>query len=344
MTSAFCIPGKLFSGNPAAVVLLTGASRAPAPPSTDSAYPSSSPSPWPPAAWMQALATELTFPATACVRAREDGQWGVRWFNPAIELPMCGHGSLAVAHTLFTSGAVPPLQRVLHLRAESSGAVVEAHLLPPSPEDPRPHAATVRLVMPGDPPADVSPEEATELRPLLLRALGLPAADLGSPEPLVRVARSRLDMVVHLAPAAFEALQPDFAKIAAIPGARILTVTTRGGKAAEGAQRGGLNAALNGHPTSAYDIVSRCFQPRNGVPEDPVCGAAHCQLASFWMSRAVGAEPVEGARIEALQASPRGGRLVLQQALDIDGRILLEGTCAARIVGHLSQPAPAASS
>ena len=33
---------------------------------------------------------------------------------------------------------------------------------------------------------------------------------------------------------------------------------------------------------SAYDFVSRMFAPSIGIDEDPVTGAAHCQLAPYW--------------------------------------------------------------
>ena len=31
-----------------------------------------------------------------------------------------------------------------------------------------------------------------------------------------------------------------------------------------------------------HDFVSRVFAPNAGLPEDPVTGSAHCQLAPFW--------------------------------------------------------------
>lgn len=51
------------------------------------------------------------------------------------------------------------------------------------------------------------------------------------------------------------------------------------------------------------DCVSRSFAPKVGVPEDPVCGSAHCQIADYW-SKELGKT-----RIHAYQASKRGGHL-----------------------------------
>lgn len=53
--------------------------------------------------WMAALAAELAAPATAFLHPIGGG-WGLRWFAPAREIPLCGHGSLAAAHALWDLG------------------------------------------------------------------------------------------------------------------------------------------------------------------------------------------------------------------------------------------------
>lgn len=54
---------------------------------------------------------------------------------------------------------------------------------------------------------------------------------------------------------------------------------------------------------SQYDIISRFFAPRIGIPEDPVTGSAHCALAPYW------AEKLQKDSFFAYQASARGGEL-----------------------------------
>ncbi len=66
-----------------------------------------------------------------------------------------------------------------------------------------------------------------------------------------------------------------------------------------------------------FDCVSRSFCPKVAVPEDPVCGSAHCQIADYW-SRALGKK-----EIEAYQASRRGG--VLRCEMKGNGRISISG-------------------
>lgn len=64
------------------------------------------------------------------------------------------------------------------------------------------------------------------------------------------------------------------------------------------------------------DFVSRYFVPNVGVPEDPVTGSAHCELAHYWK------DELEKTSFTAYQASRRGGRLELQIMED---RLLIRG-------------------
>jgi PhzF family phenazine biosynthesis protein len=57
---------------------------------------------WPEASWMQALARENAAGATAFLVSGESaGQLAMRWFTPWVEVPLCGHATLAAAHALF---------------------------------------------------------------------------------------------------------------------------------------------------------------------------------------------------------------------------------------------------
>src|SRR3954463_14626593 len=72
---------RLFSGNPAAVVLLKE---------------------WLPDATLQGVAAENNLAETAFVVAREDTSL-LRWFTPTVEVDLCGHATLAAGHVLFNS-------------------------------------------------------------------------------------------------------------------------------------------------------------------------------------------------------------------------------------------------
>ena len=50
---------------------------------------------------MQAIAAENNLAETAFIVAKSPGVWDLRWFTPALEVPLCGHATLASAHALF---------------------------------------------------------------------------------------------------------------------------------------------------------------------------------------------------------------------------------------------------
>jgi PhzF family phenazine biosynthesis protein len=77
----------------------------------------------------------------------------------------------------------------------------------------------------------------------------------------------------------------------------------------------------------AYDFVSRFFSIDHGIPEDPVCGSAHCLLTPFWAKRLGKTE------LRAYQASARGGDLL---CTDEGGRVILSGPCALYMRGEIN--------
>jgi PhzF family phenazine biosynthesis protein len=63
---------------------------------------------WPQAARMQALAAENNQAETAfLVRTDDAARYGLRWFTPALEVPLCGHATLASAHALLAEIGAP---------------------------------------------------------------------------------------------------------------------------------------------------------------------------------------------------------------------------------------------
>jgi PhzF family phenazine biosynthesis protein len=75
---------KPFRGNPAAVCVLPAAGEE---------------------KWMQQVAQEMNLSETAYLYPQEDG-FNLRWFTPTVEVPLCGHATLASAHVLWEEGHV----------------------------------------------------------------------------------------------------------------------------------------------------------------------------------------------------------------------------------------------
>ncbi|MBN1937722.1 MAG: PhzF family phenazine biosynthesis protein [Anaerolineae bacterium] len=161
-----------FSGNPAAVCLLD------APPD---------------AAWMQAVAAEMNLSETAFLLPQDDG-FNLRWFTPAVEVSLCGHATLASAHTLFETGALKPDQQAhFHTR---SGLLTARRV-----DDQIELDFPARLDSPADPPDG------------LLDALGLSAVRY--------VGQSRSSYLIEVDSAQIvRGLAPDFS--------RLKTVSARG--------------------------------------------------------------------------------------------------------------------
>jgi len=222
---------EAFAGNPAAVCLLDDTE----PPGAD---------------WMQAVAAEMRHSETAFVRRRGGpaalpGEWDLRWFTPRTEVDLCGHATLAAAHTLWTEGFADPDAGPLRFHTRSG--VLSA----------RPVVGRIQLDFPALPGTPVDPRAEPGLHGAVAIALGA--------EPLA-ITRNSHDLLVELVDArTVRGLDPDPDAIAAIEA------------------RGVVATATSDDP--AFDFVSRFFAPRQGIDEDPVTGSAHCALAPYWAPR-----------------------------------------------------------
>jgi PhzF family phenazine biosynthesis protein len=81
---------KMFSGNPAAVVILEQQAEA---------------------GWMQAVAREMNLSETAFVHPQQGG-YHLQWFTPQVEVDLCGHATLAAAHSLWQIEQVKPAETI----------------------------------------------------------------------------------------------------------------------------------------------------------------------------------------------------------------------------------------
>lgn len=54
-----------------------------------------------PDAELQAIAAENNVAETAYIVQSGEDSWRLRWFTPAVEVPLCGHATLASAHVLY---------------------------------------------------------------------------------------------------------------------------------------------------------------------------------------------------------------------------------------------------
>ena len=87
---------QIFKGNPAAVCILEEVM---------------------PDEWMRQLAAEMNLSETAFL-LREGSQWRLRWFTPKVEVPLCGHGTLASSHVLYET-RLASREEILHFQTRS---------------------------------------------------------------------------------------------------------------------------------------------------------------------------------------------------------------------------------
>lgn len=165
---------RAFAGNPAAVCPLDD---------------------WLPDAVLQSIALENNLSETAfIVRQGADG-YGLRWFTPAVEVPLCGHATLASAYLILTR-LEPERDRVGFETLSGRLEVVR-------------DGALLTMDLPADPP---QPADAPDL---LRQALGkAPTA----------VLKGRYWMAVYDREADVRDLMPDIGAIARVePGNVIIT-------------------------------------------------------------------------------------------------------------------------
>ncbi len=240
---------EVFRGNPAAVCLLHAQM-------SDT--------------WMQALGAEMNLSETAFILPRPGGEFSLRWFTPAVEVPLCGHATLASAHVLFeqasANGGGDRRSKAAPLVFHTLSGKLTA----------RPEGDWICLDFPAQPSAPCAPQ------PGLADALGAQ---------IVSAHRSKMGWLVELASAeVVRALAPDFGRLLSGKLGEII-VTAAGTGSGEG----------SAGPGDACDFVSRFFAPALGINEDPVTGSAHCVLAPFWAQR-LGKNEMVGH-----QVSQRGG-------------------------------------
>ena len=221
--------GQVFGGNPAAVVPVDA---------------------WPSASLMRRIAAEHNLSETVFVGPpSEGGDRRLRWFTPAVEVPLCGHATLAAAHVLWNH-----LDEVVErLTFESlSGPLTVWHE--------KQHEDDL-IVM--DFPA--RPLEPWSLDEQIVAALGPCPAEMYRTKERIGVGDDAhpLYVAVYESKRDVHELAPDMKKLAAIEAHGVVATA----------------------PGASHDFVSRFFAPRAGVDEDPVTGSAHCALAPYWAQR-----------------------------------------------------------
>ncbi|MCB4806677.1 PhzF family phenazine biosynthesis protein [Tamlana sp. 62-3] len=73
-------------------------------------------------AWMQNMAMEMNLSETAFVFPKND-YFEIKYYTPTVEIPLCGHATLASAHIMYSVGLVPT-DRPIHFKAKGGDLVI----------------------------------------------------------------------------------------------------------------------------------------------------------------------------------------------------------------------------
>lgn len=192
---------------------------------------------------MARIAGEMNLSETAFVYEPGDGgARRLRWFTPAVEVPLCGHATLASAHVLLRElGVEGPA------RFQSLSGPLTVH----------DEGGRLRMDFPANPPVEgVMPDGLAE-------ALGLGATAAGD---AFFTTSGKVALVVVVSEDDVLAARPDFGALGrvALPGGVMGVAVTAPGDDPD------------------VDFVSRFFAPWVGVDEDPVTGVAHTTLTPYW--------------------------------------------------------------
>ena len=244
----------MFSGNPAAVVLLDE---------------------WLPDKILTSIAAENNLAETAYVVTRGD-VLPLRWFTPTVEVDLCGHATLASAHVIFKY--VLPAANSVTFSTRSGNLIV---------------TRDGELLSMDFPARTGKPLPITDA---LVAALGIRPTEVYLARDLHAAFKSESQI---------RDFQPDFQHIASVD----------------------AFAVIISAPGDAVDYVYRFFAPRQGIPEDPATGSAHCTLVPYWTDRLGKIE------LTARQLSARGGEVHCRLRGD---RVLIAGHTVEYLRGEIT--------
>jgi trans-2,3-dihydro-3-hydroxyanthranilate isomerase len=213
---------------------------------------------------MQAIAREMNLSETAFILppTARTADLQIRWFTPAVEVPLCGHATIASFHALAEEGMYGMKRPgIYHFRLQTksgilgitvekkfSGTIIEFQL--PIPRF-RPHK---------------------KVPPAVLKGLRIRPGDVESRLPFVSASYLYLPLKKL---STVRSLDPDYAKVLAVSKA---TRTL------------GLCALCLETVEQSSAVHSRFFAPAAGIAEDPVTGSANGPLGVYLYKYAIPAD------------------------------------------------------
>ncbi|NXV01893.1 PBLD protein, partial [Cettia cetti] len=253
----------------------------------------------------QKIATEMNLSETAFIRKLKPGDdftksscFGLRWFTPANEVPLCGHATLASAAVLF------------HVQKNTNSVLTFVTLS----GELKARQVKDRIVL--DLPLYTAYPQVSQN--FIHDRLSMTAAVGDMIVQDVRYSPDTKKLLVRLSDTYERSVLEDL-KVSA----QHFLSAEKTGKVK------GLILTVKGNSSGkGHDFYSRYFAPWYGVLEDPVTGSAHAVLSSYW------SEQLGKKEMLAFQCSRRGGELEI--SVRTDGRVDIAGRTAVVLKGTLT--------
>ena len=251
---------------------------------------------------MTKVASEMNLSETAFVSEMDQAEQAeleagseflLRWFTPTCEVDLCGHATLATAAVLFHKLHNPHNELRFHsksgvLKALRKGDEIVLDF-PLNPCNPLPHTSHIEQLITAV--TGSTPLEDIQYSPTTKKLL--------------------LRLPDHITRSDLENFHPDSQALLSAPQQGEFPIK-------------GVILTVKG---LEYDFLSRYFAPWVGIPEDPVTGAAHTVLASYWSGQ------LGKKQLLAQQCSVRGGDVGVE--VGEGGRVRLSGKACIVMEGKL---------
>lgn len=259
---------------------------------------------------MQSVAIEFGFSETAFIApyplnssqpptntASLIKKYAIRWFTPHSEAPLCGHATLASAYILFLNNLVSS-KCTIRFNAISSGISVTAWMRDNNTVFLRMPAYQTQLM-----PSSVGVDEYDVLLKSAFSHI------IGTDVHIKQLGLSQNCIIAEVDGNSISALKPNLEALTDLP-YRALIVTSE-------------DTIYN-----KYDFLLRYFAPKVGIPEDPVCGSAHCRLIPYWSKK------LRKNYMTSYQVSKRGGSVICENISE-SGEVNIGGQAIVVVSGYI---------
>ncbi|XP_010422528.1 PREDICTED: uncharacterized protein LOC104707798 [Camelina sativa] len=218
-------------------------------------------------AWLQSLAAEFDLPLTCFLTSiigSSPPRFLLRWFTSVAEMDICGHATLASAHSIFSNSLAGSFNTV---EFSTHTGILTAKRL--SDCDAK-RSFLIEVNFPVITTFEYSSSDVSIFSKALDGATIVDVRDTKTDKltfkPLKGASKTTSTDQIMVVLSSWESvieLKPRVDDLMKCPG-KVMIVTA---------------AAPQGSP---FDFCSRLFAPKSGLNEDSVCGSAHCSLAHYW--------------------------------------------------------------